>query len=95
MVQGEAEDAEEYKNDVFAGDGGIWAGTRWGLGEDDCVDIGGGAKDVEGVAGAVEEEERVVEGAEDAGVDCHARRGRFVGADGFHGKSFNRLVRMR
>lgn len=70
MGEWEAEDAEEDKEDVFAGDGGVGAGTVWGLGEGDCVDIGGGAEDVEGVAGAVQEKKRMMEGAGDAAVDC-------------------------
>lgn len=45
---------------------------------------------MEGVAGAVEEEDRVVEGARDAGADCYASRGItggvVIGADGFHGR---------
>lgn len=41
MGEGDAEDAEEDEEDVFARDGGVRAGTVWRLGESDCVDIGG------------------------------------------------------
>lgn len=91
MGDGEAKDAEEDEEDVLAGDCRVRAGAGWSLGKGDCVDIGGGAEDVEGVAGAMEEEDRVVEGARDAGVDCYARRGIrggrvVIGTDGFHGR---------
>lgn len=66
VIGGEAEYSNENEEDVLARGSAVGAGAGGEGGEGDGVDISGGAKNEEGGVGAVEEEERVAESAEDA-----------------------------
>lgn len=86
-----AENSDQHKEDVLAGDGWVWAGARRVVREGDGVDIPGGTEDEEIGLGTVEKEEGVAEGPEDsvgdglggtAGAEVVAIRRRVVGFGG-------------